>query len=152
MNTLLENYLTLKNNFRDKSFSNAIMIVSDTFQIKPNKVMASSGRKRHFVQARNMLCYIMYSKLDYRLEAISNRVGYKHHSSVIHALSMHGVDVKYNKEYREKYQIVLDGLVLDDPHDKGVDFGNSKDTLKAFHYKILAIESRMESLEKCLTN
>ena len=107
MNTLLENYLTLKNNFRDKSFSNAIMIVSDTFQIKPNKVMASSGRKRHFVQARNMLCYIMYSKLDYRLGQIAERIGYSNHTSVMHALNMHGIDLRFDQAYREKYQMIL---------------------------------------------
>jgi len=148
MSTLLENYLTLKNSFRDKSFSNALFLISDTFKVKPNQIMASGGRKRKFVQARNVLCHLMYLKLDYRLEEIAERIGYSNHTSVMHALNMHGVDSKFDSGYAEKYQIVEDGLVLDDPHDTGIDFGNTEGTLKSFHYKILTMESRMEALEK----
>jgi hypothetical protein len=110
--------------------------------------MASGGRKRSFVQPRNILCYMMYGRLDYRLEEIAERVGYKNHTSVIHALNMHGVDLKFDMGYAEKYQTIVDGLVIEDPHETGVDFGNTEGTLKSFHYKILTIESRMEALEK----
>ena len=148
MSTLLENYLTLKNSFRDKSFSNTLLLISEIFKVKPNKIMASGGRKRRFVQPRNMLCYMMYTKLDYRLEEIAERVGYRNHPSVMHALNMHSVDLKWDENYKEKYQIVVDGLVIEDPHETGVDFGNTEGTLKSFHYKLLTIESRMEALEK----
>tara|TARA_B100000902_G_C26630125_1_gene584064 strand:- start:2 stop:457 length:456 start_codon:yes stop_codon:yes gene_type:complete len=148
MSTLLENYLTLKNSFRDKSFSNTLLLICETFKITPNQIMASGGRKRSFVQPRNILCYMMYGRLDYRLEEIAERVGYKNHTSVIHALNMHGVDLKFDMGYAEKYQTIVDGLVIEDPHETGVDFGNTEGTLKSFHYKILTIESRMEALEK----
>tara|TARA_R110002110_G_scaffold62359_3_gene174171 strand:- start:645 stop:1100 length:456 start_codon:yes stop_codon:yes gene_type:complete len=148
MSKLLENYLTLKNSLRDKSFNNTLMLISDTFQIKPNKIMKSGGKHRHFVQPRNLLCYIMYSKLDYRLEQIAGRIGYSNHTSVMHALNMHGIDLRFDQAYREKYQIVEDDLKIDDPHETGVDFGNTEGTLKSFHYKLLAMESRMEELEK----
>tara|TARA_R100001377_G_scaffold84828_2_gene69295 strand:+ start:2062 stop:2487 length:426 start_codon:yes stop_codon:yes gene_type:complete len=138
----------LKNSFRDKSFSNTLLLVGDTFKVTPNQIMASGGRKRRFVQARNVLCYIMYSKLDYRLEEIAGKIGYKNHTSVIHALNMHGVDLKFDMEYATKYQIVVDNLKIEDPHENGIDFGNTEGTLKSFHYKILAIESKMEALEK----
>jgi hypothetical protein len=111
-------------------------------------MMASGGRKRRFVQPRNVLCYMMYTKLDYRLEEIAERIGYKNHTSVMHALNMHTVDLKWDESYKEKYQVVVDGLTIDDPHDTGIDFGNTEGTLKSFHYKILTIESRMEALEK----
>jgi chromosomal replication initiation ATPase DnaA len=148
MSKLLENYLTLKNSFRDKSFSNTLLLISETFNVTPNQMMASGGRKRMFVQARNVLCYMMYSKLDYRLEEIAGRVGYKNHTSVMHAIQMHDVDLKFDMGYAEKYQIIVDNLKLEDPHETGVDFGNTEGTLKSFHYKILSIESRMEALEK----
>ena len=148
MSTLLENYLTLKNSLRDKSFNNTLMLISDTFQVKPNKIMASGGRKRHHVQPRNMLCYMMYNKLDYRLEKIAERIWYSNHTYVMHALNMHKVDLKWDEKYKERHEIVEDGLVIDDPHETGVDFGNTEGTLKSFHYKILTIESRMEALEK----
>lgn len=148
MSTLLENYLTLKNNFRDRSFSNALLLISQTFGVTPNQIMAKGGRKRRFVQPRNILCYMMYGKLDYNLEQIAERVGYKNHTSVMHALTMHNVDLKWDEKYKEKYQIVEDGLKIDDPHETGVDFRNTEGTLKSFHYKILTIESRMEALEK----
>ena len=148
MSKFLDNYLTLKNSFRDKSFNNAIILISETFGVKPNQIMASGGRQRHFVQPRNMLCHMMYSRLDYRLEQIAERVGYKNHTSVIHALTMHKQDSEYDVKYKEKYQIVDDGLKIEDPHETGVDFGNTEGTLKSFHYKLLTIESRMEALEK----
>ena len=148
MSTLLENYLTLKNSFRDRSFSNTLLLISETFKVKPNQIMASGGRKRRFVQPRNVLCYMMYTKLDYRLEEIAERVGYRNHTSVMHALNMHNVDLKWDENYKEKYQIVVDDLKIDDPHETGVDFGNTEGTLKSFHYKLLTIESRMEALEK----
>ena len=44
MSKLLENYLTLKNSLRDKSFNNTLMLISDTFQVKPNKIMKSGGK------------------------------------------------------------------------------------------------------------
>jgi len=66
----------------------------------------------------------------------------------MHALNMHTVDLKWDESYKEKYQVVVDGLTIDDPHDTGIDFGNTEGTLKSFHYKILTIESRMETLEK----
>ena len=148
MSTLLENYLTLKNSFRDRSFSNTLLLISETFKVKPNQIMASGGRKRRFVQPRNVLCYMMYTKMDYRLEEIAERVGYRNHTSVMHALNMHSVDLKWDENYKEKYQIVVDDLKIDDPHETGVDFGNTEGTLKSFHYKLLTIESRMEVLEK----
>jgi len=148
MSTLLENYLTLKNSFRDRSFSNTLLLISQTFKVKPNQIMASGGRKRRFVQPRNVLCYMMYTKLDYRLEEIAERVGYRNHTSVMHALNMHSVDLKWDEKYKEKYQIVVEDLKIDDPHETGVDFGNTEGTLKSFHYKLLTIESRMEALEK----
>ena len=148
MSTLLENYLTLKNSFRDKSFGNTLLLITETFRITPNQIMASGGRKRKFVQARNILCYMMYTKMDYKLEEIAERIGYKNHTSVMHALNMHGVDVKFDMSYAEKHQIIVDGLKIEDPHETGVDFGNTEGTLKSFHYKILVIESRMEALEK----
>ena len=148
MSTLLENYLTLKNNFRNRSFSNTLLLVGRIFRVTPNQMMASGGRKRRFVQPRNVLCYVMYTKLDYRLEEIAERIGYKNHTSVMHALNMHGVDIKWDENYKEKYQIVEDGLKIEDPHETGVDFSNTEGTLKSFHYKILTIESRMEALEK----
>ena len=148
MSTLLENYLTLKNSFRDRSFSNTLLLISETFKVTPNQIMASGGRKRKFVQARNMLCYMMYTKLDYRLEEVAERIGYSNHTSVMHALNMHGVDLKWDELYKEKYQIVEDGLKIEDPHETGIDFGNTEGTLKSFHYKLLTIESRMEALEK----
>ena len=148
MSKLLENYLTLRDSFRDKSFNNAIILISETFGVKPNQIMASGGRQRHFVQPRNVLCYVMYSRLDYRLEQIAERIGYSNHTSVMHALNMHNVDLKWDEKYKERYEIVEDGLEIDDPHETGVDFGNTEGTLKSFHYKILTIESRMEALEK----
>jgi len=148
MSKLLENYLTLKNNFRDKSFGNTLLLIGDTFNVKPDKVMASGGRQRMFVQPRNLLCNIMYSKLDYSLEQIAERIGYRNHTSVMHALNMHGIDSKFDESYRKKCQIVEDNLKIEDPHETGVDFGNTEGTLKSFHYKILTIESRMEALEK----
>ena len=148
MSTLLENYLTLKNSFRDRSFSNTLLLISQTFNVTPNQIMANGGRKRRFVQPRNVLCYMMYTKLDYRLEEIAERIGYKNHTSVMHALNMHPVDIKWDESYKEKYQIVVDDLKIEDPHETGVDFGNTEGTLKSFHYKILTIESRMEALEK----
>jgi hypothetical protein len=42
----------------------------------------------------------------------------------------------------------VENLRIDDPHDTGVDYTNTQGTLKSFHYKILALESRMEALEK----
>jgi len=110
--------------------------------------MASGGRKRSFVQPRNILCYMMYTKLDYRLEEIAERVGYKNHTSVMHGLNMHSVDLKWDENYKEKYQIIVDGLKIEDPHETGIDFGNSEGILKTCHYKILTIESKMEALEK----
>ena len=148
MSTLLENYLTLKNSFRDKSFRNILLLTSEVFKVTPNQMMASGGRKRRFVQPRNVLCHMMYTKLDYRLEEIAERIGYKNHTSVMHAINMHSVDLKWDETYKEKYQIVVDGLKIEDPHDTGIDFGNTEGTLKSFHYKILSIESRMEALEK----
>ena len=148
MSTLLENYLTLKNSFRDRSFGNTLLLITGTFKITPNQIMASGGRKRKLVQARNMLCYMMYNKMDYRLEDVAERIGYRNHTSVMHALNMHDVDLKFDMSYAEKYQIVVDGLTIDDPHDTGIDFGNTEGTLKSFHYKLLTIESRMEALEK----
>jgi len=148
MSKLLENYLTLKNSFRDKSFRNTLLLISGTFNLKPNQLMASGGRKRAFVHARNILCYMMYNRLDYRLEEIAGKIGYKNHTSVMHALNMHEVDLKFDMEYATKYQIVLDNLKIEDPHENGIDFGNTEGTLKSFHYKILAIESKMEALEK----
>tara|TARA_R110002020_G_scaffold170483_2_gene360203 strand:+ start:3079 stop:3462 length:384 start_codon:yes stop_codon:yes gene_type:complete len=124
------------------------MLISDTFQVKPGQIMKSGGKHRRFVQPRNILCYMMYTKLDYRLEQIAERIGYSNHTSVMHALNMHGVDVKWDENYKEKYQIVEDGLKIEDPHETGVDFGNTEGTLKSFHYKLLTIESRMEALEK----
>ena len=150
MNTLLENYLTLKNSFRKRSFSNTLLLISKVFKVTPNQIMASGGRKRRFVQPRNMMCYMMYTKLNYNLEEVAERIGYKNHTSVMHALNMHGVDANWDDDYKEKYQIVEDGLRIEDPHETGVDFGNTEGTLKSFHYKILTIESRMEALEKII--
>ena len=44
MSKLLENYLTLKNSFRDKSFSNTLLLISETFNVTPNQMMASESR------------------------------------------------------------------------------------------------------------
>ena len=75
MSTLLENYLTLKNSLRDKSFTNNMLLICEKFFVTPNNIMASGGRKRKYVQARNMLCYVMYNKLDYKLEEIAVKIG-----------------------------------------------------------------------------
>ena len=148
MSTLLQNYLTLKNSLRDKSFTNNMLLICDKFFVTPNNIMASGGRKRKYVQARNMLCYVMYNKLDYKLEEIAVKIGYKNHTSVMHCIQMQDVDLKFDSEYAEKYEYLVENLRRDDPHDTGVDYNNTQGTLKSFHYKILAIESRMEALEK----
>ena len=66
----------------------------------------------------------------------------------MHCIQMHNVDIKFDSDYAEKYEYLVDNLKIDDPHDTGVDYNNTQGTLKSFHYKILAIESRMEALEK----
>tara|TARA_R100000315_G_C5120759_1_gene68978 strand:- start:57 stop:515 length:459 start_codon:yes stop_codon:yes gene_type:complete len=148
MKKLLENYLTLKNDVATQQFNNLVTVIGGTHTIPPKELMVLSGRKREIVQARNCACYIMRTALELPLEEIAERLGYKSHASVVHAIKMHEMDMKFDKSYSEKYHSIMECLVEDSHNKKPVKIDLSEDTMRMFHLRLLSFETRLDELSK----
>ena len=89
----LRSYLNKEKLRREGYFKEIINCVSKHMEIDKNKIKTSSGRKREYVQARNMVCSILSGNESITLSKIAETVGYTNHSWVIHAIKMHEIDI-----------------------------------------------------------
>ena len=110
--------------------------------------MVSSGRRQEIVQARNSTVNIMRSTLELSLEEIAERLGYKSHASVLHALKMHELDLQYNNSYRRKYQSIMECLVERNHDNKSVKLDVSEETMRMFHLRLLSFENKLNELTR----
>ena len=99
----LKNYLDKEPLRKRGYFIEISNCVAKHMGVNKNKIKASSGRKREYVQARNMTCSILNSGEHFRLGDIANLVGYLNHTSVIHAIKMHEIDMGFDKRYVSMY-------------------------------------------------
>jgi len=148
MQKLLESYLTLKDDLITEKFNNLVTIVGEVHSILPKKIMVSSGRRQGIVQARNSTVNIMRSTLELSLEEIAERLGYKSHASVLHALKMHELDLQYNNSYRRKYQSIMECLVERNHDNKSVKLDVSEETMRMFHLRLLSFENKLNELTR----
>jgi len=148
MQKLLESYLTLKDDLITEKFNNLVTIVGEVHSILPKKIMVSSGRRQEIVQARNSTVNIMRSTLELSLEEIAERLGYKSHASVLHALKMHELDLQYNNSYRRKYQSIMECLVERNHDNKSVKLDVSEETMRMFHLRLLSFENKLNELTR----
>tara|TARA_R100001594_G_scaffold117046_2_gene152217 strand:- start:660 stop:1118 length:459 start_codon:yes stop_codon:yes gene_type:complete len=148
MQKLLESYLTLKDDLITEKFNNLVTIVGEVHSILPKKIMVSSGRRQEIVQARNSAVNIMRSTLELSLEEIAERLGYKSHASVLHALKMHELDLQYNNSYRRKYQSIMECLVERNHDNKSVKLDVSEETMRMFHLRLLSFENKLNELTR----
>ena len=148
MKKLLENYLTLKNDVATDQFNNLVTVIGGTHSIPPKELMVLSGRKKDIVQARNCACYILRTAFELSLEEVAKRLGYKSHASVVHAIKMHELDMRFDKPYSEKYHSIMGCLVEDNHNKKPVKLDLSEDTMRMFYLRLLSFETRLDELSK----
>lgn len=148
MKKLLECYLTLKDDMISDKFNNLVTIIGGVHLVPPKNLMVSSGRKREIVQARNSVCYIMRNSLELPLEEIAERLGYKSHASVMYAIKMHEVDMKFDRLYRNKYHSIMECLVETNHDKKSVKLDVSEETMRMFHLRLLSFETKLNELTR----
>tara|TARA_R100001086_G_scaffold67436_4_gene31589 strand:- start:1937 stop:2404 length:468 start_codon:yes stop_codon:yes gene_type:complete len=148
MKKLLESYLTLKDDILVEKFNSLVTVVGDVYKMPPKELMVTSGRKREIVQARNMVCSIMRSCFDLSLDEIAERLGYKSHASVIHALKMHEMDLKFSRSYSKKYHSIMECMVEINHDNKSVELDVSKETMRMFHLRLLSFETKLNELTR----
>lgn len=148
MKKLLESYLTLKSDIITDQFNNLVTVIGGAHKIPPKELMVLSGRRRGNVQARNCVCYIMRATLELPLEEVAERLGYKSHASVIHAIKMHEMDMKFDRSYSKKYHSIM-GCLVEETHDKkSFKIEVSEDTMRMFHLRLLSFETKLDELSK----
>lgn len=146
MKKILENFLILKDDLVTEKFNNLVTIIGQVHRIPPKELMVTSGRRREVVQARNTTCNIMRSSLELSLEEIAERLGYKSHASVLHALKMHEMDVKFDKIYKNKYHSIMECLVETNHDNKSVNLNDHGETMRMFHLRLLNLENKLDDL------
>ena len=67
------------------------------------KNMHSKYRTREFAQARNMCYFFMLYRLNMTCTAIAKYFN-RDHTTILHGIKMHKIDVKDNYMYAEKYE------------------------------------------------
>ncbi len=137
----LRNYLNKEKLRREGYFKEIINCVSKHMEIDKNKIKTSSGRKREYVQARNMVCSILSGNESITLSKIAETVGYTNHSSVIHAIKMHEIDMGLYKKYASMYNGVINEL--SDPKEEN--------DIESIIKRITILEEKIVDLQKCLT-
>jgi hypothetical protein len=108
--------------------------------------MVTSGRRREIVQARNTCCNIMRTSLELSLEEIAESLGYKSHSSILHALKMHEMDIKFDRIYKNKYHSIMECLVEINHDNKSVNLNDHEETMRMFHLRYLSLENKLDDL------
>lgn len=123
-------------------FKEVCFCVCKHMMIHRDKINLSSGRKKEYVQARNMICSFLNSDNSFRLSDIASMVGYKNHTSVIHAIKMHEIDMEFDKKYVSVYNGVNNELM------DSVEGNMAEELIK----RITILEKKIVDLQKCLTN
>lgn len=77
--------------------------VSDIMNVSL-KNLQSKNRSREYVQARNMCYFFLLYRLNMTCTAIAKYFN-RDHTTVLHGIKMHKIDVKDNHIYAEKYEI-----------------------------------------------
>lgn len=146
MKKILENYLTLKDDLLTERLNNIVTIIGQVHRIPPKELMVTSGRRREIVQARNTACSVMRSSLELSLEEIAESLGYKSHSSILHALKMHEMDIKFDRIYKNKYHSIMECLVETNHDNKSVNLNDHGETMRMFHLRLLNLENKLDDL------
>tara|TARA_R110001632_G_scaffold7504_3_gene29957 strand:- start:1227 stop:1826 length:600 start_codon:yes stop_codon:yes gene_type:complete len=79
----------------NEDFDLAIQLTCEVFDVDRDQLL-SKNRRRMLVLARNSLCYTMRVHLSYGLEAVRCLVGYKNHTSVMHACNVYKIAIESN--------------------------------------------------------
>ena len=116
--------------------NNCDIMVKDLFRGKKAKKHAN------LVRARQILVSILWNELGYTNYKIRDLIGYKNHSSVIHARTTHEKDNKNNINYRRLYGRIL--LELGRKSEYSMDI---EDKLKETQ-KILSMYKKLYNTER----
>ena len=131
-----------KKHLRSKGyFKEVCSCVCKHMMIHKNKIGLSSGRKKEYVQARNMACAILNNNESFRLHEIAKLMGYKNHTSIIHAIKMHEIDMGFDKKYISMYNGVISEL------EGSIEGDIMQEVIK----RITILEEKIVDLQKCLT-
>jgi chromosomal replication initiation ATPase DnaA len=71
------------------------------------------GDKRHrpFIMGRCMVSWVLRHRYNFTFAEIGRFMGNKHHTTIIHHVSVHAVDMSVNNQgYRDKYFLLLKEL------------------------------------------
>ena len=137
----LKNYSDKKELRTKGYFKELCSHVCKHMMIHKNKIGVNSGRKKEYVQARNMVCAILNGNESHRLHEIAEMMGYRNHTSVLHAIKMHEIDMGFDKKYVSIYNGVMSEM----------QDSLQGDIIQNIIKRITTLEKKVVDLQKCLT-
>jgi len=85
-----------------------VKIVSEHYGVSIDKVLSKS-RKPELVKPR-FICVAILRKMNIKLEDIAAIIGYKDHTSVIHALEDISNRLETEEDFKKDFQIILNKI------------------------------------------
>ncbi len=101
---------------RDRERRNAILqdlvlrLVAEHYLLDLPQEILSKSRKKHLVQPRKTVQYILFKTGDFSYHQISNIVGRKNHTSAMYAISTVERRLEVDPEFKERIEKLIRGL------------------------------------------